>query len=322
MSTHIEKKFNVLVTAEMAHLSKSCNILEDFACVDYKPEITNDELKSTIKKYNVIVTNIQQKITREIIDNAPKLELIATPSTGTDHIDLEYARERGITVQSLKKDYDVLKSITATAELAFALILASVRKLPQCFEEVKKGNWERDKFRGREVQGRVLGIVGYGRLGEIISRFAKGFDMNVIACDPDKKITDDWVKQVGFKELLSSSEIISIHVHLDDTTRNLFGQAEFDMMEKKPYLINTSRGAIIDEDAFLNALFFGKISGAGIDVLADELDGQIINNKLVQYARENDNLIITPHIGGCTYDSQEKAYLHMASKVVDFLREA
>jgi len=201
-------------------------------------------------------------------------------------------------------------------------MLACLRKLPFAFDDVKRGNWNAARWRGREAAGRVVGIVGYGRLGEIFSRLARGFGMKVIACDPLRKIKDTWVRQVSMKELLKKAEIITIHVHLTPETRWLIGKREFAMMRKGVYLINTSRGALIDECALLQALRTGKIASAGIDVLAGELDGKIGNNPLVQYARTHDNLIISPHVGGCTYDAQEKSHRHTVQKIIDFFKSA
>lgn len=314
-----KRKPKILVTIAMEHLPESRAILEKGAGVTYADHLSRRELLRLIPAFDAIVPNLQQRIDREIIDAGKRLKIIATPSTGTDHIDCAYAESRGITVQSLKSDYDVLKNITSTAEQAFLLMMACLRKLPFAFDAVKDGKWTSAQWRGRELAGRLVGIVGYGRLGEIFSRFARGFSMRVIACDPFKKIADPWVEQVKMDELLKRSEIITIHVHLTPETRGLVGAREFALMRDGVYLVNTSRGALIDEKAFLSALESGKIACAGIDVLANELEGSIAKEPLVQYARRHKNLIITPHIGGFTYDAQEKAFRHAARKLMAFL---
>lgn len=315
------KKFKILVTNETDHLPQSRAILEECAEVIYRPNPTDEELLELIADVDAIVTNLSQRITPKVIDTAKRLKIISTPSTGTDHIDIEYAENKGILVQSIKKDYDVLKKITSTAEHAFLLMMACLRKLPFAFDAVRRGEWTRSEYRGREVEGRVVGILGYGRLGEMFSRFAKGFDMKVIACDPFKNVTDDWVEQVEFDELLARAEIITIHVHLTDETRNMINRDVFNKMRDGVYLVNTSRGGLIDEEAFIEALESGKIMCAGIDVLANELDGDIINEPLVKYAQTHSNLIISPHIGGCSYDAQEKSYKHTATKLINALKE-
>jgi D-3-phosphoglycerate dehydrogenase len=313
-------KPKILVTCEMSHLHESRGILDREADVTYQTIPPMDKFLEIIPQYDALVTNLQQRISKEVIDKAVNLKCIATPSTGTDHIDVEYAESKGIEVQSSKKDYDVLKNITSTAEHAFMLMMASLRQLPFAFDTVRNGNWNRDDFLGREVQGRTVGIVGYGRLGEMFSRFAKGFDMKVLAADPEKEITDPWVTQVTFDELLKKSEIITIHVHLTPKTENMLSTREFSLMQEGTFLVNTSRGGLIDEEALLAALNSGKIRGAAVDVLANELDGNIDSEPLVKYARTHTNLIITPHIGGRSLDSQEKAYRHMAGKLIAFLK--
>lgn len=315
-----KQKPKILVTIEMEHLPESRAILEKGARVTYAGRLSKNKLLRLIPAYDAIVTNLQQRIDREIIDAGPKLKVIATPSTGTDHIDLEQAKNRGIEVQSLKYDYDVLKTITSTAEHAFLLMMACLRKLPFAFAAVKEGKWTLAEWRGREVAGRVVGIMGYGRLGEIFSRFARAFEMKVIACDPLKKISDPWVEQVKMNALLKRSEIITLHVHLTPKTRGMIGKKEFALMRNGVYLVNTSRGGLLDEKAFLRSLKSGRIACAGIDVLANELDEKIANEPLVKYARTHKNLIITPHIGGCTYDAQEKSFRHAARKLIMILK--
>ena len=308
----------VLVNADIQHLPESRALLEKHFKTTYMPEFSRPELLKIIPDYDAVLTNIQTKYDKEFIDAAKQLTLIATPSTGTDHIDLNYAKAKGTSVQSLKNDYDLLKDIPSTAEQAFLLMMASLRKLPTAFNSVCSGNWTRDEFRGREVNQRIVGIIGYGRLGEIFSRLAHAFNMKVIACDPYKEINDPWVTQMDMKELLKTAEIISLHLHLDDETRRMLGEKEFSLMRNGVYIVNTSRGAIIDENAFLKALESGKVKGAGIDVLSEELDVDISDIELVKYAKTHDNLIITPHIGGCTYDAQEKSTYFTVEKMIGF----
>jgi D-3-phosphoglycerate dehydrogenase / 2-oxoglutarate reductase len=308
----------VLVNADIRHLPESRALLEKHFKTTYMPEFSRPKLLKIIPDYDAVLTNIQTKYNKEFIDAAKNLTLIATPSTGTDHIDLNYAKTKGITVQSIKNDYDLLRDIPSTAEQAFLLMMASLRKLPAALNSVCSGNWARDEFRGREVNQRIVGIIGYGRLGEIFSRFAHAFNMKVIACDPYKKITDPWVTQMDMKELLKTAEIISLHLHLNDETRGMLGEKEFSLMRDGVFIVNTSRGAIIDENAFLKALESGKIEGAGIDVLSEELDVDISDIELVKYAKTHDNLIITPHVGGCTYDAQEKTSYFTIEKMIDF----
>jgi D-3-phosphoglycerate dehydrogenase / 2-oxoglutarate reductase len=197
-------------------------------------------------------------------------------------------------------------------------VLCCLRRIPAACDAVRRGQWSSAEFRGREAAGRVMGIIGYGRLGRMVSRFAHAFGMRVLACDPHHTVTDSWVEQMDLDDLLRQSEIVSLHVHLTPETEGLIGRREIDGMRDSAILINTSRGKLIDEPALLDALVSGKLACAGLDVLANELDGRTDPDPLVDYARQRDNLVITPHVGGVTYDAQEKAFAQMARKVVAF----
>lgn len=314
------KKILVCCTIEK-HLEKIFSKFETEFDLLYHDFEEKDEIMSLIGDVHGLIPDIRQVVGRELIDTAHNLEIIATPSTGTDHIDMNYASLKGITVQSLKCDYGLLKTITATAEHAFLLMLASLRNLPASFNSVKNGKWERNPFIGHELQGMKVGIVGYGRLGEIFARLAHGFDMDVYVCDPFKTLNAPGITQMDFAELASVVDAISIHVHLTKHTKNMLGEKEFALMKDGMCIVNTSRGGLIDESAFVKALSSGKVGCAGIDVLATELEGMTSENQLVKYARTHDNLIITPHIGGCTYESQQKAFKYMLEKLVLFFNK-
>lgn len=309
----------ILVTVPIKHLKRTCEILEEAGDVIYTDHPTRQEISSILKKVDVIFPNTKMMLDREIIDNAPNLKVIATPSTGTDHIDKEYCRKKGILVQSLTKDFDVLEKITSTAEHAFALTLNVVRNMPWSFDSVREGEWDYTRFRGRELQGRFVGIVGYGRLGRMYSRFARGFDMKVLAYDPYVNVPDSWVEQVDLDGLLARSEIITLHIHLNSETRCMVNRSWFDKMNGA-YLINTSRGGLIDEKDLIEALEAGKVKAAGLDVIYGEIEGDTGSHPLVIYAQKHNNLMITPHCGGMSYDGQEKAFTHAARKLAEHLK--
>lgn len=309
----------VLVTCPIEHATEAIAILEEVCELTWAPEVSREELIEQIGGQDAIFTNIKQRIDRGVIDAADSLRLISTPSTGTDHIDLEYAASKQIVVHSLKVDEAFLRSIPSTAEHAFLLMLAVLRHLPAACSSVRDGRWARDDFRGHEAHGRTVGVIGFGRLGRMFSAFAQAFGMKVVASDPYVTVDDPAVKQVSLSELYRTADIVSLHLHLDATTRGLIDRRAFDQMRDGVYLINTSRGAIIEESALLEALQSGKVKAAGLDVLAEELDSPISDIPLVQYAKNHDNLLITPHLGGCTLDAQAKAYARMAGRMVAFM---
>jgi len=238
------------------------------------------------------------------------LEIIATPSTGTNHIDLIKAEALDIKIFSLKGSKTV-NSITASSEYTFALLLSTVRKISKANKEVLKGHWREveDSLRSRELSELTLGIVGCGRIGGNLLRYSEPFGMKINIFDPYiSKIFDGRVNVCeNLETLLKNSDIVAICVHLNSETRGMIGSAEIGQMKTGSYLINTSRGEIIDEQALINGLTSGKLTAAGIDVVCEEHLLPKKENILIEYAKNHENLVITPHIAGLTTDSENKA---------------
>ncbi len=287
--------------------------------VTLKP--TRKALLENINRFDAYIASLYVQLDKEILDKATRLKVIVTPSTGTDHIDIEEARRKNIAILSLKNDTEFLDSVTATAELVWALLLSTVRRLPWAFEAAKAGWWARDRFRGHQLSGKTLGILGYGRLGRIVGQYGNAFRMKVIACDIRKVNPESYVKLVDFDTLLGQSDVLSVHIHLTDENRNLINEKTLAKMKKGAILINTSRGAIIDEQALLKALSSGHLAGAGLDVIDGEWNNNLKTHPLIQYANENENLIISPHIGGVTYESQKMTLEFIIRKLIDFIKE-
>ncbi|MDX6769780.1 MAG: NAD(P)-dependent oxidoreductase [Elusimicrobiota bacterium] len=317
----MRRKPKILVTVPVSHLRETRRLLESAGRVVYTDHPSRRETLRLARDADAIFPNTKLMLDREVLDAAPRLRVICTPSTGTDHIDKAACAARGVTVMSLTKDMALLKTITSTAEHAFGLTLNIARNMPWSFDSARKGEWDYTRFRGRELQGRTVGIVGYGRLGSMYSRFARGFDMKVLAHDPFVKVKDRWVEQVGLDALLRRSEIITLHVHLTPETRGMVDASWFRRMRPGVFFVNTSRGGLVDERALLAALKSGRVRAAGLDVLDGEIEGDMSRHPLVRYARAHDNLMITPHCGGMSYDGQEKAFTHAAGKLVSFFKE-
>lgn len=258
-------------------------------------------------------------------DRCPRA--IATATTGLNHVDLDAARQRGIAVLSLKGELEFLRTVTATAEHTWGLLLALIRHLPEAVADTREGNWRRDLFRGIDLSGRTLGIVGLGRIGTIVARYADAFGMTVLAAEP--KLEQGWtedqrVEIMPLEPLLRASDIITLHVDYSAATHGLIGTAAFDAMKPGALLVNTSRGAVIDQTALLDSLESGKLGGAALDVIAEEDDSKDEakrHSPLIAYAREHPNLLITPHIGGATMDSMHKTEIFMAGKIATWLSE-
>jgi len=318
----MSRRFRVLCMADVSACPEALDPLREVAQVDVVPA-DRQVLVSSIGAYDAYFATLGVQVDAEVLARAGppygRLRAIATPSTGTDHLDLERARQLGIEVLSNKTDYELLDRITATAEMAWCLLLAAVRRLPWAFDAARQGEWARDRFRGHQLAYKTLGILGYGRLGRMVAQYGLAFRMRVIACDI-RPFEAEHVRQVDLDTLLRESDVISIHVHLDETTRGMIGRREFALMRDGVVIVNTSRGAVINEDDFLEALRSGKVGAAGVDVIEGEWRTDLQEHPLVRYARQHDNLVISPHVGGVTLESQRMAYTHTARKLAAFLQ--
>ena len=287
----------------------------DYLCLDRR------HLLDRISDYEILIVRLSHQIDMEIMDAASTLKVIVSATTGLDHIDLTHATAKGIDILSLQDEKGFLKNVSASAEHTWALLLAISRRLPFAFESVKRDKWNRDAYKGHDLDGSKLGIVGYGRIGKKVANYGLAFNMSVSAFDPFIDNCGEHVnKMESLHQLLKHSDVISLHTPLNEDTRCMIGSTELNMMNRNAVLINTSRGEIIDEDALISALESKKIAGAAIAVLSNERS--IINgeqNPLVRYSKNNENLILTPHIAGATYESMAKTELFMVNKLKHYL---
>jgi D-3-phosphoglycerate dehydrogenase len=281
--------------------------------------LDREGLLDSVRDANVLWVRLRHQIDSEVFDHAPLLKILVTPTTGLNHIDLESASRRGVRVLSLRGETEFLRDVRATAEHTMALIFSLLRHVPGSLDHVRGGGWNRDLFRGRELYGKTAGVVGYGRLGEIVTRYLRAFDTRVLVADPSAKIQEAGVAHVPLTRLLKDSDIVTLHVNLSDETRHFFGRDAFATMKPGAWFINTSRGELVDEGALLSAMLSGKLAGAALDVLSDECSAGMGNHPLVVYAREHENLLITPHVGGCTSESMEKTELFLAHRLLDVI---
>jgi len=278
-------------------------------------DLSRHDLLSAATETDVLWVRLRHIIDTEVMAAAPRLKVIATPTTGLNHIDLDEAQRRTIAVLSLRGEVEILRQVRATAEHTIALILALLRRVPSAAVHVQDGGWDRDLFKGSELFGKTVGILGYGRLGRIVANYLKAFETRVLATSLESQVVESGITHVSFSELLQESNLISVHVNLTDRTTRFLGKREFSRMKKGTWFINTSRGEVVDEDALLAALHSGHLAGAALDVLCDERSEGMGTHPLVVYARQHDNLLITPHTGGCTAESMEKTENFMAEKL-------
>jgi D-3-phosphoglycerate dehydrogenase len=202
------------------------------------------------------------------------------------------------------------------------LLLALLRHIPQAHQAVVSGDWDRTRFFGRELQGRTLAIIGLGRIGQMVARYGLAFRMNVMAYDPfQKEWVDGVMRAASLSEMLPDADVLSVHVPLLKETTHLVGRAEFAALKQGAVILNTSRGAVLDEAALIESLESGRLGGAALDVIHDEYSSENnLRERLLNYARTHSNLLITPHLGGATHDSLEKVEIFMAEKLVRHLR--
>lgn len=291
--------------------------------VYFYSELNGQEKSRVEQEAAALVVGINFQINKAFLDALPRLEAVGTPTTGLNHIDLHEAKRRGIAVLSLRGQRRFMQKIRATAEEAMALMLALVRNVPWAFDHVKAGYWDRLRWRGRELDGKTLGILGFGRLGSIVARYGRAFGMKAIASDPHVShaaMARRGVEKVGMDDLFRRADVLSVHVLLTDDVYNLVEARHLKLMKPTAYFINTARAELIEKGALHEALANGWIAGAAVDVLWDERgDGSHLKGEpLIEYAKTYENLLVMPHVGGATFESMAKTQEFIADRVVRF----
>jgi phosphoglycerate dehydrogenase-like enzyme len=307
---------NVIYLGPADAMASACEVLEPSLKViaPAAPQAVTDHLGDAI---GILDASMEIAFDRAMLDKAPKLQAISTATTGADHIDANVLAERGITLLTLAGEKEVLHNLTPAAELSWTLLMACCRRLRGASTHVLEGRWVRENFPGIMLKGKLLGLIGCGRIGSWMARYAHAFDMNVIGYDPLVEPWPDQICKTDLDTLLSTSDFISVHVPLNDQTRGMIGSREFGLVKRGAIFINTSRGGLTDEHALLRALEEGQIGAAGVDVLEGE--PKIDRHPLVEYARTHDNLIITPHIGGFSPDAVKTVVAHAARRILKAL---
>lgn len=278
----------------------------------YKKALDGDELKAAIKDAHFIGLRSRTHLTAEMIDAAPKLIAVGCFCIGTNQVDLNAAKARGIPVFNAP-----FSNTRSVAELVLGEILLLMRNVPKANAEVHRGVWNKSAVGAHEVRGKKLGIVGYGHIGSQLSIIAESLGMDVHFYDIENKLPLGNAKQVrNLEELLGSCDVISLHVPELPSTRNLMSAERIAQLKQGAILINAARGSVVDIDALAQALKNGKVHGAAIDVFP--VEPASINEEFVSPLREFDNVILTPHIGGSTAEAQENIGFEVAGKFVKY----
>jgi len=271
-----------------------------------------------INEISVLVVRLNYVIDDIFLNSFPKIRWIVSPTTGLNHIDLEACKKKSIQVFSLNDQPEAIQLITSTSELTIGLILSLLRNISSAHKDVvHHQHWNRDKFKSRQLSKLTLGIIGLGRIGSHVADYARAFGMRVLAYDP--YIPEDIFHQHNTEQcdlisLLKESDIVSINAKLNSENHHLLGITELSMMRKDALLVNTARGALLDEAAAVLQLEQGLLAGIAVDVLEyehTEIDWK--ESPLVKAANANYNVLITPHIGGCTSDAMHITEEIMAS---------
>lgn len=281
--------------------------------------ISREQLKREIADVDILVLRLSHFLDEDILTSALQLKYIVTNCTGLDHIDSEYCKQFGIEIISLKGEFEFLRSIHATAELTWGLLLDSFRHISKAQWHIQNnGEWERDLFFGNELHGKSIGILGFGRIGEKISNFAHCFGMNVLAYDPTPLSKPAYVNFFpSIDDFLSSDiDVLSLHVSYSKDTHHLINSAALENLNSSVTIINTSRGAVVDENAIVEALSNHRIKCYATDVIENETDRRLLHiSPLLKARKEGQNILVTPHIGGVTYESWHKTEEFCAMKV-------
>ena len=275
------------------------------------------DLLKIIPNFHIIISRFSHNFNKEFFNKAKNLETIVSYATGLNHIDLNQANKNNVKIISLKNEISFLKNIHSSSEFTFLLLLSLFKKLYESIKDVKVNlNWNRDTFIGADLHGNTLGILGYGRIGKKIAKYAKAFGMNVLIYDKDKKKYGNYNKATSIKNLFQRSLVVSINIDYNSKNHNLINKENLKYLHKNSFLINTSRGEVINENDLLNFLKKRKIKAVALDVLSNEQNLNLKKNKLILYAKKNDNLIITPHIAGATLDSFNKTQEYIVKKLL------
>jgi len=273
----------------------------------------------------IIVCRLKYYLNSNFLKQFPKVRYIVSPTTGLNHIETHYCDINQIRIVSLKGETSFLKTVRSTSELSFSLVLSIVRNIvPSVNSVLHEQLWDRERFKGRELNSMTIGILGIGRIGKHMVEYARAFGMSVLAFDPyiDKSQLVE-IKGVEFcnkNELFSNSDIISVHIDYRPENEKFITRKDFALMKPGSYFVNTSRGEVISENDLIWALENRILAGAALDVLEyEENQKQMFKKDIIMYARDHGNLIITPHIGGCTKDAMFRTELFIANKLKTIL---
>ena len=281
--------------------------------VEDRPLISRDETLAIIGDYIGIAVRTKFRIDKELFDAATHLKFVARAGAGLDNIDEAEAKERNIQLINAPEG-----NCDAVGEHAVGLLLALMNNFRKADEEIRKRIWDRESNRGYELKGKVVGLIGYGFMGQSFAKKLAGFDVKIIAYDKYKTgFSDDYVREVSMEEIVKHSDVLSLHIPLTKETKQMVNEEYFFHFKKPLFFINTARGEIVNTKAVLAQLKSGKIIGAGLDVLETEKFPSLGEQVWFDELKANGKVILTPHVAGWTFDSYRKISEVLAQKLVE-----
>ena len=307
------EKFRILAADKLA--------AEGLAWIEQQPDaeltdkagITENELAEIAGDYDAMIVRSGVQVSAKVLANPGRLKVVARAGVGVDNIDIDTATRQGILVVNSAE-----ASTITTAEHAFALMITMLRNIGPAYKTMSEGGWDRNKFKGRQLAGKMLGVVGFGRIGCTLAERALAFGMNVMAYDPfinAQTMLDGKVKMfTDFSEMLPHVDILSFHVPLNDATRGMLNKETFELCRGGVYVVNASRGGVVDEDDLVAALDSGKAAGAAMDVFTKEPPAE--NHPL----RRHPKALVTPHLGASTAEAQVAVSVDAAASALAYLR--
>lgn len=300
----------VLVSDQLGDIGIKMFAEADGIEVDVKTGLDPEDLKQIIGAYDALVIRSATKVTADLIDAAHNLKVVGRAGIGLDNVDIPAATKRGIIVMNTPTG-----NVITTAEHAISLMMSLTRNIPMGTSSLKSGRWDKKLLQGREIFNKVLGVIGYGKIGSIVADRARGLKMRVIIYDPfvsPEQIQKDGFESVSLEELYKTADYITIHVPKIKETLGMINRDAFDQMKEGVMIINCSRGGIINEKDLEDALESNKVAGAALDVFETEPPGVC---SLVQ----NSNVVCTPHLGASTKEAQTNVAVAVAQQIIDFL---
>lgn len=308
-----KKPKNIAVITPIQHLEGLLDLIKTKGQVFLLEEGNKFQVRELLLSKNIdtILCNPNQqtyKIDKELLEGT-KVNLINTCSTGMNHIDIEYCKNNNVIIYSLTKDYDLINQLPSTSELAFGLMISLLRQIPEGKQHVSEYKWDYTQFVGRQIKDLKIGIIGYGRLGKIMKTYCDVFQAETFIYDPYVNIN-----QISLEDMFQICDVISLHVHVTPETKYMISKKLLDLINKPLYIINTSRGEIVNEKDIVLAFESGKLAGYGADVVEDEFNS-LQNSPIIKAMNEGKNIIVTPHIGGMTIEGQTKAYKWAINKL-------